>query len=122
MNTVDFIKKIIVYYGYKPIEIETDNSTEFTWNQNKIKKIYSMDKLCLKENIFHHTIRPRTPRHNGRIKRSHKNNNERFYNFIAFYSLENLRKQEKQYLKGSNTIPMAILGYKSLYKNEMNQF
>ena len=64
MNTVDFIKRCIVYYGYKPIEIQTDNGTEFTWNQSKIKKVHPMDQFCLKEDIFHHTIRPRTPRHN----------------------------------------------------------
>ena len=45
-NTVDFIKRCISYYGYKPLEIQTDNGTEFTWNQSKMKKskdIYPMN-------------------------------------------------------------------------------
>lgn len=113
MNTVDFIKRCIVYYGYKPIEIQTDNGTEFTWNQSKIKKVHPMDQFCLKEDIFHHTIRPRTPRHNGKVERSHRNDNEIFYSFLSFYSLEDLRKQGKQYLKRSNNIPMAVLEYKT---------
>ena len=40
-STVDFIKKCIKYYGYKPKEIQTDNGTEFTYNQSKVKKEHS---------------------------------------------------------------------------------
>lgn len=112
-NTVDFIKKCIVYYKYKPLEIQTDNGTEFTWNQEKIKKIHPMDELCIKENIFHHKIRPRTPRHNGKVERSHRNDNERFYSYLSFYSLEDLRNQGEKYLKRANNIPMQVLNYKT---------
>lgn len=111
MNTVDFIKRCITYYGYKPIEIQTDNGTEFTWNQDKVKKLHPMDELCINENIFHHKIRPRTPRHNGKVERSHRNDNERFYTYLKFSSLENLREQGNKYLKRSNNIPMATLDF-----------
>ena len=36
---------------------------------------------------------------------------ERFYSWLTFYSLEDLRKQGAAYLKRSNRIPMAVLGY-----------
>lgn len=111
--TVDFIKRCINYYGYQPKEIQTDNGQEFTWNQEKIKVIHPMDELCEKLGIDHHRIRPRTPRHNGKVERSHRNDNERFYSFQRFYSLEDLRKQGSQYLKRSNNIPMKVLGYLS---------
>lgn len=112
-NTVDFVKRCIIYFGYKPFEIQTDNGTEFTWNQSKIKKIHPLDELCLKEDINHYKIKPRTPRHNGKVERSHRNDNERFYNFLRFYSLEDLRKQGKQYLTRSNKIPMTVLNFKT---------
>ena len=54
---------------------------------------------------MHYKIRPRTPEHNGKVERSHRNDNERFY------SLEDLIKQGKAYLKRANNIPMAVLGY-----------
>lgn len=111
MNTVDFIKRCIVYFGYKPLEIQTDNGVEFTWNQDKIKKLHPMDEFCINENIFHHKIRPRTPRHNGKVERSHRNDNERFYSYLLFDSLEDLRKQGEKYLLRSNNIPMAVLNY-----------
>jgi len=112
-NTVDFVYRCFLFYEYKPEEIQTDNGTEFSWNQQKMKVIHPLDKLCLKEDIYHHKIRPRTPRHNGKVERSHRNDNERFYNYLKFYSLEDLRYQAKLYLKRSNNIPMAILGYKT---------
>ena len=61
--------------------------------------------------IKHHKIRPRTPEHNGKVERSHRNDNERFYSFLSFYSLEDLIKQGTQYLKRSNNIPMQVLNY-----------
>lgn len=118
-NTVDFIQRCFLFYGYKPKEIQTDNGTEFTWNQAKIKKLHPLDVLCINENIYHHKIKPRTPRHNGKVERSHRNDNERFYNYLKFYSLDDLRYQAKLYLKRSNNIPMAVLNYKT--PNEMKK-
>ena len=110
-NTVDFVKKSIKYYGYKPKEIQTDNGIEFTYNQSKIKKEHPMDTLLNKLKIRHHKIRPRTPEHNGKVERSHRNDNERFYSYLKFYSYEDLIRQGKAYLQRSNKIPMAVLGY-----------
>ena len=112
-DTVDFIQRCFLFYGYKPKEIQTDNGTEFTWNQAKIKKLHPLDVLCINE------IKPRTPRHNGKVERSHRNDNERFYNYLKFYSLDDLRYQAKLYLKRSNNIPMAVLNYKT--PNEMKK-
>ena len=112
-NTVDFVKRAITYFEYKPLEIQTDNGTEFTWNQDKMKVLHPLGKLCLELDIDHHKIRPRTPRHNGKVERSHRNDNERFYNNLTFGSLEDLRNKGKKYLERTNKIPMAVLGYKT---------
>jgi transposase InsO family protein len=110
-NTVDFVKRCIRYYGYKTEEIQTDNGQEFTYNKAGIKKIHPLDKLLEELGIKHHKIRPRTPRHNGKVERSHRSDNERFYTNLKFYSFEDLKKQMTTYLKRSNSIPMAVLGY-----------
>lgn len=78
-----------------------------------MKTILPLDKLCIEENIYHHKIKPITPRHNGKVERSHRNDNERFYNYLNFYSLDDLRYQAKLYLKRSNNIPMSVLNYKA---------
>ena len=62
-NTVDFVKRCIEYYGYKPKTIQTDNGIEFTYNRADVKKKHPMDILLELMNIIHHKIRPRTPEH-----------------------------------------------------------
>ena len=110
-TTVDFVKRLIQYLGYKPKEIQTDNGIEFTYNKANIKKEHPLEKLLKELGIKHHKIQPRTPQHNGKVERSHRNDNERFYSYLKFYSIEDLREQGKRYLKRSNNIPMAVLKY-----------
>jgi len=109
-NSVDCLKRAIVYFGYKPEIIQTDNGSEFTYTrQTKNDKPHLLDKYCELENIEHKTIKPRTPRHNGKVERSHRNDNERFYKDLKFYSFEDLHKQMRAYLKRSNNIPISVL-------------
>lgn len=110
-NTVDFVRRVIEYFGYKPKEIQTDNGIEFTYNKADIKKEHPLERILKELGIKHHKIQPRTPEHNGKVERSHRNDNERFYSYLKFYSLEDLREQGKRYLKRSNNIPMAVLKY-----------
>lgn len=111
-STVDFVKRAILYFGYAPDVIQTDNGGEFTHTQ-KTNRVHPLDVLLNKLNIHHKLIRPRTPWHNGKVERSHRNDQERFYNFLSFYSFDDLQIQMKRYLKRSNNIPMAVLGWKS---------
>ncbi|MDR0849933.1 MAG: DDE-type integrase/transposase/recombinase [Christensenellaceae bacterium] len=107
-STVDFVKRAIAYFGYKPEQLQTDNGPEFAHN-NSIKQIHPLDILCRELKIKHLRIRPYTPRHNGKIERSHRSDNERFYKHLKFYSYEDLKTQMKAYLKCSNNIPSSVL-------------
>ena len=111
-STIDFVKRAIVYFGYQPKIIQTDNGQEFTYTM-KTDRTHPLDTLLNQLNITHQLIRPRTPRHNGKVERSHRNDQNRFYNFLSFYSYDDLKKQTKSYLKRSNNIPMQILGWLS---------
>lgn len=109
-STIDFVKRAIVYFGYQPETIQTDNGAEFT-HIRKTDRIHPLDILLNQLNINHHLIRPRTPRHNGKVERSHRNDQNRFYNYLSFYSYDDLIKQMKAYLIRSNNIPMQTLGW-----------
>ena len=109
-TSTDFIKRAILYFGYQPLIIQTDNGAEFT-HSTLTSKIHPFISFLNKQGIHHKLIRPRTPRHNGKVERSHRNDNERFYRYLSFYSLSDLRAQAKRYLRRSNNIPMATLGY-----------
>lgn len=109
-TTRDFLMRAINYFGYIPQILQTDNGFEFTHSKDT-KKIHPLDKDCVILGITHKLIRPRTPWHNGKVERSHRNDQERFYNFLSFYSYDDLLLQMKRYLNRSNNIPMQVLGW-----------
>ena len=102
----------INHFGYKPKILQTDNGFEFT-HFKETKHVHPLDLLCQELGIEHKLIRPRTPRHNGKVERSHRNDNRRFYQHLTFYSYDDLIKQMKTYLYRSNRLPMQTLGWKS---------
>lgn len=116
-STVDFVLRAFKFFGYMPKILQTDNGREFTFRQfvTKDKRIHMLDRLCLHFGVEHKCIRPRTPRHNGKVERSHRNDNERFYRYLKYYSFEDLQKQMAIYLKRSNDIPTSVL--RSKYDN-----
>lgn len=111
-TTIDFVQRACIYFGYVPKIIQTDNGGEFSHFQ-KTNRVHPFDLFCEKYGIFHKLIRPRTPWHNGKVERSHRSDQERFYNHLSFYSYEDLQAQMKRYLYRSNRIPMTVLGWKT---------
>ena len=111
-SSVDFFRRAILFFGYAPETIQTDNGSEFNHTQ-KTSRIHPFDAFCSEIHVQHKTIRPRTPWHNGKVERSHRNDQERFYNHLKFYSFEDLQIQMKRYLYRSNNIPTAVLAWLS---------
>ena len=58
-------------------------------------------------------IRPYTPRHNGKVERSHREYQKRFYSYHAFYSLDDFAKQLAVHNRRSNNLPMRPLRWLS---------
>lgn len=63
---------MLFYIWYKPKIIQTDNGQELTYTM-KTDKIHPVDILLKSLNIHHKLIKPRMPRHNGKVERSHRN-------------------------------------------------
>ena len=111
-TTILFLKRAFLYFGYLPDIIQTDNGVEFTHVRNT-DMIHPMKRFCDTLGIEHKTIRPYTPRHNGKVERSHRNDNTRFYSQMNFYGLDDLNLQMKAYLKRSNDIPSSSIKWLS---------
>lgn len=111
----EFLKIIIKKFPFKIECIQTDNGTEFTnrlnaqWTDKKTK----FEKALEKENIKHKLIKPKTPRHNGKVERSHRKDQERFYYKRKFKSFEEFEKKLGYWEKEYNNFPMKPLGWKS---------
>lgn len=113
----NFIDVIINKFPFKIEEIQTDNGFEFTnrLSYNKsTRNIKTMFERHLEElGIKHKLIKPYTPRHNGKVERSHRKDQERFYYNKVFYSFEDLVNRSKYWIKEYNNFPMRPLGWLS---------
>ena len=63
--------------------------------------------------IIYHRIQVATPRHNGKVERQHRLDEQRFYSKMRMYNLADGRKQLAKYNKISNNIPKSCLKYRS---------
>ena len=63
--------------------------------------------------IRHKLIRPYTPRHNGKVERSHRKDQKRFYSCRSFFSLDDFAMQLAIHNRRSNNFPMRPLSWLS---------
>ena len=63
--------------------------------------------------ITHKLIRPYTPKHNGKVERSHRKDNEEFYACRKFYCFTDFEKQLAVRQRQYNNFPMRPLNWKS---------
>jgi hypothetical protein len=110
-NAVAFFKK----HGFDIECVQTDNGFEFTnrFAPSMRNRPTLFEATATSMDIRHKLIRPYTPRHNGKVERSHREDQKRFYSCHAFFSFVDFSNQLKTYLRRSNSIPMRPLHYLS---------
>jgi transposase InsO family protein len=113
----EFVKRVIKYFPFKIETIQTDNGFEFTnklsWNTSVRNRKTLFESTLEDLGIKHKLIKPYTPKENGRVERSHRKDQERFYYKNMFYNLEDLRNKGKEWRKEYNNFPMKPLGWLS---------
>ena len=130
-ETVKAIEYAYSKFKKYPIEIQTDNGLEFTdksmrkegSKHSRIGDNY-LERYLKAKNIKHHLIRPRTPEHNGKVERSHRIDQDKFYRYLRFNSLEDLRYQGFLWNKRYNNMPKAVLNFKTpneVYEEKLNE-
>ena len=112
-NTVKFLKILIKAFPFKIQTIQTDNGTEFTYKYISETETSPLDKVLNRLGIKHKLIPPRTPWHNGKVERSHRNDQRYFYDWETFRNVDELNEKLEKHLEWSNNKPMRTLGYKS---------
>lgn len=114
-SSSQFLKHVVEKFPYAIECIQTDNGFEFTNRLSNSKKPKpSLFELTLKQlGIQHKLIRPYTPRHNGKVERSHRKDNEEFYACHKFYSFEDFKKQLAVRQRQYNNFPMRPLNWRS---------
>lgn len=108
-NSVKFLRMLVNAFPFKIQTIQTDNGTEFTYKYISDTEECPFDKALRKQGIAHKLIPPRTPWHNGKVERSHRNDQRYFYDWETFRTVEEAREKLKQHLIWSNNKPMRTL-------------
>ena len=114
-SSAEFIRHCVKKFPYLIECVQTDNGSEFTnqANNSKIIRPTLFEKTLEKLGIRHKLIRPYTPRHNGKVERSHRKDNEYFYASHRFYSFEDFQKQLAVWNRKYNLFPMRPLNWLS---------
>lgn len=109
----EFLKRLEDKLGFEITLVQTDNGFEFVNDLEVTAKKTRFEKQLEKMKIKHKRIRPYSPWQNGIVERSHRLDNELFYNKRRFKSYKQMLKSFNRYVRRYNNISRKILGFKS---------
>ena len=96
----EFLKGMLAFFPFKAKLIQTDNHVIFTYKYTAHKmafrkkpKEHFLEKFCRQQSIKHHLIEPGEPALNGKVERSHRTDQNYFYDFHHFKHLTPLQQQ-----------------------------
>ncbi len=120
-HSIIFLTEVIKLFPYKIEAVKTDNGFVFTnlytgtYKRADLvpKRPHSFDKLCNERNIIHYLIDPGKPQQNGIIERSHRTDQEQFYERNKFRDLEDLEKKIQLWNMYYNSLEHCGLNGKS---------
>ncbi|MFH1667942.1 MAG: IS481 family transposase [Candidatus Komeilibacteria bacterium] len=124
-EAIDFLKEVIKVASFRIRAIKTDNGSCFTNRYTGYlkstdplnPKLHSLDLLCQRLNIIHYLIDPGKPAQNGKVERSHRTDQEMFYDRTSYTSLEELEYRIKLWNMYYNDLEHCALNGKT--PNEM---
>jgi transposase InsO family protein len=113
-TSAQFLEHMLKAFPFKVECVQTDNGFEFTKRFGGDKNSPTLFEASLKQRgIRHKLIRPFTPRHNGKVERSHRKDNEYFYATHKFYSFDDFKAQLAVHSRKYNNFPMRPLKWQS---------
>jgi transposase InsO family protein len=98
-SSISFLKELIKIAPFRIKAIKTDNGSCFTNRYVGYSKsadpinprMHPLDELCNSLGIIHYLIDPGKPAQNGRVERSHRTDQEHFYDIHTFKSVIDLK-------------------------------
>lgn len=124
-NSIRFLEELIAVAPFRVRAVKTDNGSNFTNRYTGYLKssdpmnprLHDFDLICQKYNIIHYLIDPGKPAQNGKVERSHREDQEKFYELKKFKTLRELEKKIKIWNDEYNNLEHCGLNGKT--PNEM---
>lgn len=124
-STLRFFKEIMKKSPFEIKAIKTDNGSNFTNRYTGYAKsidplnprLHPLDLICQRYSIIHYLIDPGKPAQNGKVERSHRSDQEIFYERNKFKNLKDLKIKLRRWNNEYNNLEHCSLAGKS--PNEM---
>ena len=98
VSALAFLREVREVADFPILSVKTDNAAIFTNRYNGYYKSnlpfprpHAFDVLCKEFGITHYLIDPGKPQQNSYVERSHRTDQEKFYDELEFASFEDLR-------------------------------
>lgn len=118
VRMMEIVEKI---FPYKIQAIKTDNHSTFTnyylsankWSDMTVKTLHVLDRWCTERNIIHYLIDPGKPAQNGTIERSHREDQQKFYEAYQFNTVLDLKEKIRNWNEYYNNLEHCSLNGKT---------
>lgn len=116
-NAIRFLDRLTEIAPFKIKAIKTDNGSCFTnrytgylKSENPINpRLHPFDLKCHELNILHYLIDPGKPSQNGKVERSHRTDQEMFYNRCKYRTVIGLKRAIRQWNQIYNNLEHCSL-------------
>jgi transposase InsO family protein len=120
-HSIRFLMEVMTLFPHKVQAVKTDNGSIFTnyyVSTNKrsdltVKTLHALDVFCTQNNIIHYLIDPGKPAQNGTVERSHREDQEKFYEQNEFINFKDLQKKMRLWNMYYNNLEHCGLNGKS---------
>jgi transposase InsO family protein len=104
-EAIQFLRDVMKRFPHPIRGVKTDNHPTFTnyylgtykRSDMTVKRLHALDVFCAAHNIVHYLIDPGKPAQNGKVERSHRTDQEKFYDAHVFTSPVHLQYKLKQW-------------------------
>ena len=136
-SSIRFLEELIRVAPFRVRVVKTDNGSNFTNRYTGYLKssdpfnprLHDFDLMCQKFNIIHYLIDPGKPSQNGKVERSHRTDQEMFYERNKFKNLKELETKislwndvynNKEHCGLNGKTPNEMLNYYQLTNRQMS--
>ncbi len=112
-ETARFLENLEKAMGFPIHRIQVDNGTEFVTDRDKTDRISPFELVCRRKGYELKRTRPYSPWQNGKVERSHREDQKILYQGNIFTSEKELKREVEKHCRRYNHTAKKILGFRS---------